>query len=73
MRNGGKHARHGATNGVEKFSSSNGVGSRNQRSVLDGGLEDDERGRSGLKRAEEVDEFDEREDLIAWRLPGTVD
>ncbi|TVY33634.1 Uncharacterized protein LSUB1_G007468 [Lachnellula subtilissima] len=31
-----------------------------------------ERGRSGLVTAREVDEFDVRDDLVAWRLPGTV-
>lgn len=31
-----------------------------------------ERGRSGFKSAKEVNEFDVREDMVAWRLPGTV-
>jgi hypothetical protein len=31
-----------------------------------------ERGRYGFKRAREVDEFSVREDLVAWRLPGTL-
>ncbi len=31
-----------------------------------------ERGRTGFKKAPELDEFDIREDLVAWRLPGTV-
>jgi hypothetical protein len=30
------------------------------------------RGRDGFRYAREVDEFDIREDLIAWRLPGRV-
>lgn len=39
----------------------------------DGVDEDGEgrRGRTGLRAAREVDEFEVREDLIAWRLPGT--
>lgn len=72
MRNGGKHTRNGS--GATVGTSSNGVGPRSQRGGLDGGLEDDGdgRGRSGVRRADEVDEFDAREDLIAWRLPGAV-
>ena len=31
-----------------------------------------ERGRSGFRKANEVDEFDVREDLVAWRLPSQV-
>ncbi|KAG4442067.1 hypothetical protein IFR05_002461 [Cadophora sp. M221] len=31
-----------------------------------------ERGRTGFKKAPELDEFDIRDDLVAWRLPGTV-
>lgn len=31
-----------------------------------------ERGRTGFRKAPELDEFDIREDLVAWRLPGTV-
>lgn len=31
-----------------------------------------ERGRSGFRRPHEVDEFDVREDLMAWRLPNKV-
>jgi hypothetical protein len=34
--------------------------------------ENSERGRTGFKKAHEVDEFDVREDLVAWRLPATV-
>ena len=34
--------------------------------------ESSERGRTGFKKAHEVDEFDVREDLVAWRLPATV-
>jgi len=30
------------------------------------------RGRTGFKYAHEVDEFEVRDDLVAWRLPGTV-
>ncbi|KAI1392162.1 N-terminal C2 in EEIG1 and EHBP1 proteins-domain-containing protein [Hypoxylon trugodes] len=30
-----------------------------------------DRGREGFRRPKEVDEFEEREDLIAWKLPGT--
>jgi len=33
--------------------------------------EGSERGGVGFKHAHEVDEFDVREDLMAWRLPGT--
>ena len=33
--------------------------------------EGSERGKSGFKHAHEVDEFVIREDLMAWRLPGT--
>ncbi|KAK4124852.1 hypothetical protein N657DRAFT_643611 [Parathielavia appendiculata] len=29
------------------------------------------RGREGLKRAREVDEFEVRDDLVAWTIPGT--
>lgn len=32
--------------------------------------EGSDRGRAGFKRAHEVDEFDIREDLVAWALPG---
>lgn len=31
-----------------------------------------ERGRTGFRRAHEVDEFDVREDLVAWKLPNKV-
>lgn len=31
-----------------------------------------ERGRSGFKSAKEVNEFDVREDMVAWKLPGTA-
>lgn len=31
-----------------------------------------ERGRTGFRKAHEVDEFEMRDDLIAWRLPGKV-
>ncbi|CZT51448.1 uncharacterized protein RSE6_12594 [Rhynchosporium secalis] len=31
-----------------------------------------ERGRPGFKKAPELDEFEIRDDLVAWRLPGTV-
>ena len=34
--------------------------------------ENSERGRSGFRKAHEVDEFEVRDDLVAWRLPGTV-
>lgn len=34
--------------------------------------ESSNRGRAGLKRAHEVDEFDIRDDLVAWALPGRV-
>ena len=34
--------------------------------------ENSERGRSGFKKAHEVDEFEVRDDLVAWRLPGLV-
>jgi hypothetical protein len=30
-----------------------------------------ERGREGFKRAREVDEFEVRDDLVAWTIPGT--
>ncbi|KAL8386943.1 hypothetical protein RB595_010281 [Gaeumannomyces hyphopodioides] len=30
------------------------------------------RGRDGFRRAREVDEFEVRDDLVAWRLPGKV-
>ncbi|KAL3426576.1 hypothetical protein PVAG01_00085 [Phlyctema vagabunda] len=36
------------------------------------GSESSDRGRTGFKHAQEVDEFEIREDLVAWRLPGTV-
>lgn len=31
-----------------------------------------ERGRSGFKSAREVDEYDVRDDMVAWTLPGSV-
>jgi hypothetical protein len=31
-----------------------------------------ERDRSGFKSAREVDEFEVRDDLVAWALPGRV-
>jgi hypothetical protein len=34
--------------------------------------EGSERGRPGFRRANEVDELEMREDLMAWRLPGDV-
>lgn len=34
--------------------------------------EGSERGRMGFKRPLEVDELEMRDDLVAWRLPGTV-
>ncbi|KAI1077574.1 N-terminal C2 in EEIG1 and EHBP1 proteins-domain-containing protein [Whalleya microplaca] len=32
-----------------------------------------ERGREGFRRPTEVDEYEERDDLVAWTLPGSVD
>lgn len=41
--------------------------------TLDGSSENSsERGRSGFRKPHEVDEFDVREDLMAWRLPNEV-
>jgi hypothetical protein len=37
---------------------------------LDTSSESSERGRTGFREAKEVDEFDVRDDLVAWRLPG---
>ncbi|PMD60841.1 uncharacterized protein K444DRAFT_381532 [Hyaloscypha bicolor E] len=37
---------------------------------LDTSSESSERGRTGFRKAKEVDEFDVRDDLVAWRLPG---
>lgn len=34
--------------------------------------ENSERGRTGFRKAHEVDEFEMRDDLIAWRLPGKI-
>jgi hypothetical protein len=34
--------------------------------------ENSERGRSGFRKASEVDEFEVRDNLVAWRLPGTM-
>ncbi|KAL8417389.1 hypothetical protein RB596_007493 [Gaeumannomyces avenae] len=34
--------------------------------------EREHRGRDGFRRAREVDEFEVRDDLVAWRLPGKV-
>ena len=34
------------------------------------GSESSERGRPGFRPAHEVDEFEMRDDLVAWRLPG---
>lgn len=48
----------------------------NSRSSIDSqqqesSSESSERGRMGLKHAPKVDEFMIRDDLIAWKLPGT--
>jgi hypothetical protein len=48
----------------------------NSRSSLDSqqhgsSSENSEKGRVGFKQAHEVDEFAVREDLMAWKLPGT--
>jgi hypothetical protein len=37
----------------------------------DSSSESSERGRIGFKRAQELDEFLMRDDLMAWKLPGT--
>jgi len=34
--------------------------------------EGSERGRAGFEKANEVDEFQMRDDLVAWRLPGNI-
>ena len=34
--------------------------------------ENSERGRTGFRHAHEVDEFEMRDDLVAWKLPGKV-
>ena len=41
-----------------------------QHSPNETSSESSERGRKGLKRAHEVDEFEMRNDLMAWRLAG---
>ncbi|EFY93144.1 hypothetical protein MAC_00927 [Metarhizium acridum CQMa 102] len=38
-----------------------------------GSSSDGGRGEPGMRRAREVDEFDVREDLVAWKLPGSVE
>jgi hypothetical protein len=48
----------------------------NSRSSLDSqqhgsSSENSEKGRTGFRHAREVDEFDIREDLMAWKLPST--
>lgn len=76
--NGSKHVRNGsaATNATGKYSNMShpGVEPRSPRCVVSP-MEHpdiDARGRTGFKHADEVDEFDARDDLIAWRLPGEV-
>lgn len=49
-----------------------GLAQKGSESSLNELEENGERGRTGLRRASEVDEFEVREDLVAWRLPGTV-
>jgi len=49
-----------------------GLQKEGSESSLNESLDGGERGRTGLRRASEVDEFEVREDLIAWRLPGLV-
>lgn len=34
--------------------------------------DESERGRTGFRKAHEVDEFEMRDDLVAWKLPGKV-
>lgn len=59
-----------------KQSRSRDLGGHNMGTQSPGGQtsSDSERGRtgSGFRKAHEVDEFDIREDLVAWRLPGKV-
>lgn len=43
-----------------------------QNSPNETSSEGSERGRTGFKRANEVDELEMRDDLMAWRLPGKV-
>jgi hypothetical protein len=43
-----------------------------QNSPNDTSSESSERGRTGFRKANEVDEMEVRDDLIAWRLPGKV-
>lgn len=60
VRIGREHSRSHETMGLPTDSPENGSESSS------------ERGRSGFRRPHEVDEFDVREDLMAWRLPNKV-
>jgi hypothetical protein len=43
---------------------------RDSNAENDTSSESSDRGRTGFRKAKEVDEFDVREDLRAWKLPG---
>ncbi|KAE8450229.1 hypothetical protein EG329_006656 [Mollisiaceae sp. DMI_Dod_QoI] len=62
VRMGHKHSRSRETMGPSHTDSPDNGSSENSS----------ERGRAGFRRPHEVDEFDVREDLMAWRLPNTV-
>lgn len=64
MRNGHKHSRSRETLGPSPQSIVDMHDTSSENSS--------ERGRTGFKKAPELDEFDIRDDLVAWRLPSTV-
>jgi len=63
------HHQHGSHSHAGGGTSTGSIGRRDPEAESS---ENSERGRSGFRRAHEVGEFDVREDLIAWRLPGTA-
>jgi len=60
---------HGRGNGVGSPNSEMGLGINGLGMGIGIGEMGDERGRTGYKRAKEVDEFVVRDDLVAWGVP----
>lgn len=49
-----------------------GVRSRSESLVSLAATIESERGRSGFKNAREITEAEVRDDMVAWKLPGTA-
>ncbi|KAK2600782.1 hypothetical protein N8I77_010290 [Diaporthe amygdali] len=71
LRAGSGHRRDGSKDSLRAPSTGGMRGRSESLSSLAATIES-ERGRSGFKSTKEVNEFDVREDMVAWKLPGTV-